>query len=461
MGIFGTMFIGYSGLYSDSLATKVTADNITNLNTVGFKASRTEFGDELLRSGEVFHKEKGYGTFVKHIRTLFTQGSIQTTDVPTDLAIIGKGFFVLSDDKGNYFYTRDGQFFINEVDENHFSLQNALGMYLLGADPKATSVSLPDLKPNLIPKLMPAKATSTIEAHLNLDSRKPANNESLINKYDATLDPNKPLEDGRYDWVYDLYVYDSLGEKVSVRLYVDRGDNTNNYEILLSLADPAKDGRGSGKMQGAFLYGVLTFGGSGEVVRADFSTVNLDGSLVPLDLNTLGKPRASMNIMGNVQEVTLDLGFTVNPDGSLTREIGAIRMLASPFTQLGFNQDGYPSGVFDRIEVISEEGIIRALYTNQRDIEVARVFLADFSGYEDSLEKIGKGLFRTRPGVQTFLFMPSSAERGRILSGALEGSNVDLATEMVSLIMLQRSFQSNSRVITTADAMLEDFLRQR
>jgi len=459
MGLFGTMFIGYSGLYSDSLATKVTADNITNLNTVGFKGSRTEFAERLVRYSEVFGKERGYGTNIKDIRTLFTQGGIQTTDIPTDLAIVGKGFFVVDDGKGNRFFTRDGQFFVNEVDEHYFSLQNALGMYLLGADPQATTADLASLKPNLIPKVMPAKATSKLSAQLVLDARKPINSETLIDKYDANNSP--PLEEGKYDWVFDLYVYDSLGEMIPVKLYVDRGNTSNSYELLLALAEPAKDGRGAGKMQGAFLYGNLTFGGGGELTFASFAEVGLDGALTPLDLTTLEKPKINMNIGGNVQALTLDLGFRVNQDGTITREVEAIKMVASPFTMLGFVQDGYPSGVFDRIEVINEEGLIRAWYTNQKDIEVARLFLADFSGYEESLEKIGNGLFRARPGVTAYLFMPSSAERGRILSGALEGSNVDLAMEMVNLIMLQRSFQSNSRVITTADAMLEDFLRQR
>lgn len=459
MGLFGTMFIGYTGLYSDSLATKVTADNITNLNTVGFKGSRTEFAERLVRYSEVFGKERGYGTNIKDIRTLFTQGGIQTTDIPTDLAIVGKGFFVVDDGKGNRFFTRDGQFFINEVDEHHFSLQNALGMYLLGADPQATTADLASLKPNLIPKVMPAKATTKVSAHLILDSRIPGNSGTLVEKYDATKNP--PLEEGKYGWAFDLYIYNSLGEMIPVRLYVDRGEAPNSYELLLALTDPTKDGRGAGKMRGAFLYGNLTFGGGGELTSASFAEVGLDGALTPLDLTTLGKPQININIDGNVQALTLDLGFRVNQDGTITREVEAIKMVASPFTLLGFVQDGYPSGVFDRIEVINEEGIIRAWYTNQKDIEVARLFLADFSGYEESLEKIGNGLFRARPGVTAYLFKPSSAERGRILSGALEGSNVDLAIEMVNLIMLQRSFQSNSRVITTADAMLEDFLRQR
>ncbi|MDW8094758.1 MAG: flagellar hook-basal body complex protein [Caldimicrobium sp.] len=461
MGLFGTMFIGYSGLYSDSIATKVSADNITNLNTVGFKGSRTEFANELVRAQEVFARERGYGTNIKAIRTIFTQGSLQTTDVPTDLAIIGKGFFVVQDAKGNEFFTRDGQFFINEADEQHYTLQNALGMSLLGADPDAREADLATLRPQLIPKIMPAKGTSYIKAELLLDSRKPLNVETLVSKYDAGVNPTKPLPDGKYDWVFEWQIYDTSGEIIPVKLYVDRGSTPNTYEVLFTLSDPSKDGRGEGKMKGAFLYGEITFGSSGEVIHSSFYDVALDGTITSQNISQLGKPRATLNIGGTTQEITLDFGFTVNPDNSITREVGSLKMMASPFTQLGFNQDGYPLGVFDRLEVINEEGQIRAWYTNQKDIAVARIFLADFAGYEEALDKIGNGLFRARPGVTAFLFAPSSAERGRILSGALEGSNVDLAMEMVNLIVLQRSFQSNSRVITTADGMLEDFLRQR
>jgi flagellar hook protein FlgE len=92
---------------------------------------------------------------------------------------------------------------------------------------------------------------------------------------------------------------------------------------------------------------------------------------------------------------------------------------------------------------------------------VAKLFLADFNGYEESLEKVGNNLFRAKANATPFIFSPGAGGRARILSGALETSNTDLAQEMVHLILLQRAFQSNSRVITTADQMLEDFLRQR
>ncbi|WP_228143690.1 flagellar hook-basal body complex protein, partial [Acinetobacter baumannii] len=178
------MYIGYSGHYSDTLATKVTADNINNLNTLGFKGSRTEFANMVVCYSEVFGRERGFGANIKHIRPLFTQGGIMTTDLPTDLAIVGKGYFILSDSKGKIYYTRDGQFFINEVDEHYFALQNSLGMYLLGADPKATSPDFNALKPNLIPKVMQAKATAVLSSQLILDSRRPTNTETLLAKYD-------------------------------------------------------------------------------------------------------------------------------------------------------------------------------------------------------------------------------------------------------------------------------------
>jgi len=116
--------------------------------------------------------------------------------------------------------------------------------------------------------------------------------------------------------------------------------------------------------------------------------------------------------------------------------------------------------MFDKIEVITEEGLIKAWYTNGQNLEVAKIFLADFTGYEDSLMKIGSNLFLAKEGVTPFIFAPGFHERGRVVSGGLEGANVDLAMEMISLIVLQRAFQSNVRAIVTADQLLEYFFNK-
>jgi flagellar hook protein FlgE len=461
MSLFGNMYVSYTGLYTDTIGLQVVSNNISNLNTVGFKMDRTEFADRVAREMQVFTDEKLYGSSVKDIRTLFTQGGINTTDNPTDLAISGKGFFIVSDEEGNLYYTRDGQFFVNEADENHFALQNSLGMYLLGASPDTTEATLDTLQPYLIPKVMDPQGTSSIKTELIFDSRKATNDRTLLDKYAYDPDnPSTPLEDGEYDWVWELPIYDTAGNAINLRLYADRGSSPDEYEILVALEDPTLDGRGDGQYKGAFLYGTLTFGASGEITGVDFSTISPDGTLSPVEWSD-GHPSFTLNINGNTQDISLDLGFTYDPNtGTLERTDNTSRMLASSFAQLYYNQDGYPMGIFDRIEVITEEGLIRAWYTNNKDIDVSKIFLADFTGYEDSLKKIGNNLFKASPDVTPFIFAPSSSARGRIISGALENSNVDLASEMVNLIMLQRAFQSNSRVITTSDELLQDFLRQ-
>ncbi len=466
MGVFGSIYTCYSGICVTSLGLHVTSDNITNLNTTGFKGSRCEFMDKVAyASGELFTGQKGLGSFVKDIRTLYDQGSIITTDVFTDLAILGKGFFVISDQKGNFFYTRDGQFFVNEVDENHFALQNSLGLYLLGADPTVTTADLTSLRPYLIPKVMDPKGTGEISLQLILDSRKSAEevNDPLWSNYDGTKEV--ALSEGKYDFVWDLPIYDNLGENRHLKLYVDRTANPNEYEILIAIDDPLLDGRGTGIYQGAFLYGILTFGGNGDIIGAKFWEITNPYTFdpqtdPPLDLIALQRPQFTLNIKGNTQKITLDLGFKIESDGSITRTPYATKLLANPFVQLYYTQDGYPQGVFDRIEVITEEGLIRAWYTNGENIEVAKIFLADFVGYEDSLIRIGGNLFQPKEGIKPFIFAPGLYERGRLVSCALEGSNVDLAREMINLIVLQRTFQSNVRVITSLDQLLEDFLNK-
>ncbi len=468
MSLFGNMFVGYTGLVTNTMGMRAVADNVANLNTTGYKESKVEFMNQLVRTCDVFGNEKGCGSFVKSVVTLYSSGPIQSTDRPTDLAISGKGFFIVSDSDGNIFYTRDGEFYLNEVDEEHFALQNTLGMYLLGADPDATEADLTSLKPYLIPKEMDAKATNLIQTQLIFDSRKKPNTRSLLEKYNYTTNSEHPLSENDYDWVWDLPIYDSLGDKIDLKLYADRGESANEYEILVALENPELDGRGDGAFKGAFLYGILTFGGSGEIQSAEFYNIPSPNSNVSdilnsqnqIDLTSTGKPSFTLNLNGNTQTITLDLGFSVNSDGSINRSGNSSKLLASAFAQLLYNQDGYPAGLFDRIEIITDEGLIKAWYTNGKDIDVSKIFLADFTGYEDSLEKKGSNLFEPRAGVEPVIFAPGTGSRARIISGALELSNVDLAEEMVDLITLQRAFQSNARVITTADEILAEFLRQ-
>ncbi|OAQ21273.1 flagellar hook protein FlgE [Thermosulfurimonas dismutans] len=464
MSLLGSIYLGTSGVKTQSQGMRIAADNIGNLNTTGFKGSRGLFEDVFLEvSGEVFSSQKGLGSMLKDIDIDFSPGNLLSTDIPTDLAILGKGFFILKDSSGENFFSRDGQFLLAETENNTLRLVNSLGYSLLGADPGATPNGVADLSPIEIPKTISGRATERISLEMNLDARKEpeALSLSLLEAWDAT-NPDDPINPGNYEFITDTKVYDPTGVEHQLTIYFDTTDQNNQYEILVTLADPTEDWRGSGRYSGALLWGTLNFGAAGEIVDATFFTVDdvNTGSLTPIDLTATGRPQFTLNFTGTPQTVTLDLGFYFDATGSLIRTPQSVHMYGAPFAVYYQHQDGYPPGIFDHLE-IDLEGVIRAYYSNQQSQEVARIFLADFTGSDDALKRVGGNLFKSVTGASPEIFAPGRSAIGAINSGALEGSNVDLATEMVNLITLQRAFQSNARVITTADQMLEDFLRAK
>ncbi len=464
MSLFGSIYLGSSGVFTNTRGMRVAADNIANLNTTGFKGSRPSFADMFTEAiGEVFGRERGLGSILEKVEINFSPGSFNSTDIPTDLAIMGEGFFVVADSNDEIFYTRDGQFLLEETDQNTLRLVTPQGYRLLGAAPDETPDNVESLGTIEIPQTIPGRATETITLELNLDARKVGEglSRTLLEAWDAT-NPEGPISPEDYEFVTDLRLYDPTGVEHQLTLYFDATERNNEYEVLLTLANPEEDWRGTGRYAGALLWGTLQFGATGEITGAEFYTVEdvNTGALSPIDLLTTGRPQFTVNFTGVPQTVTLDLGFYFDETGTLVRTPFSVHMYASPFAVLHQNQDGYPPGIFDRVE-IDVEGRIRAFYTNQQALDIARIWLADFAGEEDSLKRAGANLFQALAGITPEIFAPGRSALGGITSGALEGSNVDLATEMVNLITLQRAFQSNARVITTADQMLEDFLRAR
>ena len=465
MSLFGSIYLGTSGVKTQSQGMRITADNLSNLNTTGFKGGRGLFEEVFLEvTGEVFPSRRGLGSRVKDIDIDFSPGTLVTTDIPTDLAILGRGFFVVKDLAGEEtFFTRDGQFLLEDTGNDKLRMVTPLGYSLLGAEPGAKPNGLEDFSPIEIDRAISGKATETIRLELNLDARKATETQSvaLYESWDAT-NPEGPISPHAYEFVTSVKVYDPTGVEHTLNLYFDTTDQNNQYEVLVTLADPAEDWRGSGPYAGALLWGTLDFGAAGEVVGAEFFTIDdvNTGTQTPIDLTATGRPQFTLNFTGTPQTVTLDLGFYFDENGSLVRMPQSVHLYGAPFAVYQQDQDGYPPGIFDRVE-IDAEGLVRAYYTNQQTEEVARIFLADFTGLEDSLVRAGGNLFRAVPEATPQFFAPGRSERGILKSGALEGSNVDLAEEMVGLITLQRAFQSNARVITTADQMLEDFLRAR
>lgn len=389
-----------SGLRAHQLMLDVTGNNIANVNTPGFKAGRATFSDVLSQTiagatapsanvGGTDPQQVGLGVRTGAITNLFTQGGILTTNKPTDLAIQGEGFFVLSDGSANY-YTRAGAF---EVDSAGNLVDSVTGYRVQGAagditiSPTATSAPV-------------ASTTATFTGNL-----------------DGTT-----TSGGTY--VYTTTVYDSLGE-------------THNLTVTFTKTANA----------GEFTYATTENDGTMAIASGGTGTIQFTGSGA---INTGATGTITLNFTNGAtsgQAVTLDFGSAANAS--------PVTGYASSSTLALANQNGFASGTLQSFS-IGTDGTINGTFSNGRVQALGTMRLATFAN-PAGLSKMGNNLFRetSNSGVAN-LGNAGTGGRGTLAPGSLEGSNVDLADEFTKLIVAQRGFQANARVITTSDEVLQE-----
>jgi flagellar hook protein FlgE len=401
-----SLFSGVSGLKNHQTRMDVIGNNIANVNTVAFKAGRVNFEDILSQTvegarspqaggmGGVNPKQVGLGMGISSLDTLFTPGSLQSTDNPTDFAVQGEGFFIVSDGSQVY-YTRDGAFKTSAdgalVNSNGFRLQGWM------ADTDGNIDSTQALQNITIPvgAQMKPKATTQIAFEGNLDANADLNSE----------------------WITSVQVYDSLG-------------NPHNLTITFTKTATANEWGWE-----ATLDGVTATDGQGTI------QFDANGSIISTTLPSLP---ASFAITG-ANAISLNIDFS-----QLTQFGG------NPTAYINF-QDGYEAGSLDMVSTDSG-GVLTGIFTNGQSKALAQIALATFSN-PGGLLKEGGNLYQISnnsglPNIGT----ADSGGRGSIAVGKLEMSNVDLAQEFTNMIVTQRGFQANSRVITTSDEMLQDLI---
>ncbi|WP_427365381.1 flagellar hook protein FlgE [Candidatus Caldatribacterium saccharofermentans] len=398
-----SLFSGVSGLKNHQTRMDVIGNNIANVNTVAFKASRVTFEDILSQTiegarspqaggaGGVNPKQVGLGVRIGSIDTLFTQGGLQTTDNPTDFAIQGDGFFVVSDGRQVY-YTRDGAFKLSADG----SLVNASGLRVQGwlADANGVIDTTKALQDIFIPvgAQMKPKATENIAFEGNLNANAQEND----------------------TWVTSAQVYDSLGNVHTLTVTFTKTANANEWTWEATL-----DGGGAGGS------GTITFGPDGLVASGGTGTA------------TFAIPGA------NALNLAIDFSALTQFGGN-------------PSAYISF-QDGYEAGSLDMVTTDSN-GVITGIFTNGQSKPLAQIALATFPN-PGGLLKQGGNLYQISNNSGLPSIGPAnSGGRGSIAVGALEMSNVDLAQEFTNMIVTQRGFQANSRVITTSDEMLQDLI---
>lgn len=419
-----SLFAGVSGLRNHQLIMDVIGNNIANVNTIGFKSSRVTFSDLLNQTlrgasssqqssggaGGTNPLQVGLGVMTATIDTMFAQGNLQSTGRITDLAIQGKGFFSLSDGTSKY-YTRAGAF---DVDTNGNLVSPSNGYLVQGKNATAGVISsasqVTDVK---IPFgiTVDAQATSKVSYVGNLDSDT------------ATAGTH----------VTSMTVYDSLGSPVSQKITFTRAAPalTWNYDIDLTAADGTNIPITGGKT------GTLVFNSDGSLNSTDASY-----SVPAVVTGTLADGASPLT-------VALNMGTDNKTDG--------LTMYAASSEAAGRTQNGYASGVLKTF-VVDTEGTITGMFSNGQSQTLARLSLASFNN-EGGLNKRGENLYsESNNSGRAVLGEAGSGGLGTISPSSLEMSNVDLAQEFTNMILAERGFQANARIISTTDEMLQDLV---
>ncbi len=421
-----SLFTAISGMNASGTALSVIGDNVANMNTTGFKTSRAAFGDILAQ--QVGEGQIGRGVRMNSVSPSFTQGTFENTANVLDLAVDGDGLFIMEDSAGTY-YSRAGQFNINKdgfvVNPSNQRLQG----YLYNQSGVATS-GLGDI--NLSTLNSSPTETTAISIAANVDSR-----ESIpVGAFDVT-DPNSTS-----NFSSSVTVYDSLGNSHVVDVYFRKSielptGNTWEWNAVVGAADSLS---GNTEVQA---NGTITFNNNGY----------LDTESVITYL-----PSGGFDFTGgaaSAQVIDFDFGESITTDGG-TGQDGTVQYGSQSATMFQ-RQDGYSSGALKSI-TISQDGTMTGIFTNGQTRGVAQVALAKFLA-PHSLTKMGRNLFAesTNSG-QPVISVPGTSGTGTVLSNTLEQSNVDLAEEFVKLIMHQRGFQANSRMISTSDELMMELV---
>lgn len=423
MSVWTSLYTGASGLGAHSKAINVVGDNIANVSTVGFKSAQAKFGDVIANRANVGNQTTiGTGVRMNGTATQLGQGSFLSTGRALDFAISGEGFFALAGThngvRGDYF-TRDGGFTLDQ--EGFVVSDGGLNLQGFSLDDNGDVVGAAgDIQ---LPESVPPSATDAIDVAVNLDSDS------------DTSGPFDPLDpENTSDFQTSVVVHDSLGAQHEVNLYfVNNGAGAWDWHATV---DGAELTGGTADEQTQIANGSVSF--------------TADGML---DTETTLASTADFVGAQPGQVLTFDFGDSLTTDGG--DGTSGSTQYAQPSNLESISQDGQAAG--DLIDItVAEDGSVYGVYSNGESEPLAKVALATFAA-PGNLLRAADGLWSaTADSGVPAVGEPGVGGRGSIVAGNLEGSNVDLGDELVTLIAYQRAFQANARTISTADEMLTE-----
>ena len=405
-----------TGLEADQQALSVVANNLSNMNTIGYKDQQVNFQDlfyqSLGTSGSGDSIQVGGGCSVGSVSSDYTAGTLENTGVPTDAAINGNGFFV-TQLNGQTEYTRAGNFQVSN--DGYLTTQG--GQNVMGYPATNGVISNTGLTPLQVGvgTGIPATATTNLQMSMNLNA-----NGGVGSTFSAPMT-----------------VYDSLGTSHELTFnFTQTGANAWSYTATVPGADV-----GASTATATVGTGTMTFDSNGNLSTINGAAVSSSTpSISGISLTGLTDGAAQMNLSWTVLDSSGNSLVTQTSTASATS---------------ASSQNGFASGSLNSF-AIGTDGTIEGSFSNGQSVALGQVALAQF-GNENGLSQVGGNSFQsTVASGQAVVGVPGSGGLGTLTGGSLEESNVDMATEFSNMIVDQRGFEANAKAITAFDQVMQD-----
>lgn len=419
MSLFSAFYSGLSGLATNANALNVIGNNLSNLNTVGYKGSTTTFRDifsttlgGVSTQGNGNPIQFGLGVQINSVTQDFSQSSYQSTGNALDMALQGAGFFVLRPVGGGQTFSRAGNF----TRDNNGYLVAANGANVMGWNRDPTT-GVVNTSAAISPIQIGAGTTASAFATQNFRLGVNLNAAASVT---GTQDLTTPIQ-----------VYDSQGNLQNLIVtYTKTGANAWSYTVT----GPA------GATPSPIATGNLTFSASGTL-----ATIN------GLPATSANNPVLNINWNNgtNPSSITFDI---VNADGSSN-----FTQFSAPSSTSSSFQDGYGAGTLKDLSV-DQNGVITGTFTNGQVIPLAQVAIATFNNNNGLIQQGNNQWSQSLASGSPTIGLANSGGRGGVLGANLELSNVDVASEFTKLILSQRGYQANGRIVTTTDELLQETL---
>jgi flagellar hook protein FlgE len=451
MSISSAMQAGVTGLISNSSALSAISQNISNANTIGYKSTGIAF-DTLVSASTTGQYDSG-GVTTKTQNYVSQQGTLQATTSPTDLAIQGEGFFVTSPQPATLqanepaYFTRAGNF---TVDKQGY-LENAAGLYLQGWPADSTgniitnAANLSSLSPiNILDVANTASATTSVAVSANLDSAQVDPNSATYAPGDMAAYGVNPSTGAAPDFSISVPISDSQGGQREVQLNFLKSTTPNVWNVEVVASPPSDISNGSSPANGLIETGTVAFNPDGSIDLASANTtlsttLNINGS----DGTGTGTVQWATGLGVAQQSVNLDLANL--SQFSAASSVASITTNGTAF--------GGVSGVS-----IDSGGIVTAVFDNGTTRVLGQVAIATFPN-PDGLTQVSGNAYQVSNTSGAFTLKPAgSAGAGTIAPSSLESSTVDLSTQFTGLIATQEAYSAASKIITTADQMIQQLL---